>query len=163
MADRIPVVTPSIGVQDAGRFRPVLPEVGDAGAPFREMGRSLLRAAEQPMREKAEREALEAAGSAQIVKTGDGYQASEMPKGAGSVYASVYSRVVDERLLQLTTKDYEVRLADLQAEHQDDPQQFLAAARGAVEIRELQPAGRKRMTVVEWARGHALEPGRRLA
>jgi methionyl-tRNA formyltransferase len=39
----------------------------------------------------------------------------------------------------------------------------IAAARGAVEIRELQPAGRKRMTVVEWARGHALEPGRRLA
>jgi methionyl-tRNA formyltransferase len=39
----------------------------------------------------------------------------------------------------------------------------IAAARGAVEIRELQPAGRKRMTVAEWARGHALEPGRRLA
>jgi methionyl-tRNA formyltransferase len=39
----------------------------------------------------------------------------------------------------------------------------IAAASGAVDIAEVQPAGRKRMAVAQWARGRGVEPGRRLA
>jgi methionyl-tRNA formyltransferase len=39
----------------------------------------------------------------------------------------------------------------------------IAAANGAVNIAEVQPAGRKRMAVAQWARGRGVEPGRRLA
>lgn len=39
----------------------------------------------------------------------------------------------------------------------------IAAARGAVDIAEVQPAGRRRMAVGQWARGRGVEPGRRLA
>jgi methionyl-tRNA formyltransferase len=39
----------------------------------------------------------------------------------------------------------------------------IAAAGGAVEIAEVQPAGRRRMAVPEWARGRNVERGRRLA
>ena len=39
----------------------------------------------------------------------------------------------------------------------------IAAASGAVDIAEVQPAGRRRMPVAQWARGRGVEPGRRLA
>jgi methionyl-tRNA formyltransferase len=39
----------------------------------------------------------------------------------------------------------------------------IAAAGGAVEIAEVQPAGRRRMALPEWARGRNVERGRRLA
>ncbi|HET9603617.1 MAG TPA: methionyl-tRNA formyltransferase [Gemmatimonadales bacterium] len=39
----------------------------------------------------------------------------------------------------------------------------IAAASGAVDITEVQPAGRRRMPVAQWARGRGVEPGRRLA
>jgi methionyl-tRNA formyltransferase len=40
---------------------------------------------------------------------------------------------------------------------------LIAAASGAVDIAEVQPAGRRRMPVAQWARGRGVEPGRRLA
>ncbi len=39
----------------------------------------------------------------------------------------------------------------------------IAAADGAVEIADVQPAGRRRMAVSEWARGRGVERGRHLA
>ena len=39
----------------------------------------------------------------------------------------------------------------------------IGATGGAVEIAEVQPAGRRRMAVAEWARGRNVERGRRLA
>jgi methionyl-tRNA formyltransferase len=39
----------------------------------------------------------------------------------------------------------------------------IGAASGAVEITEVQPAGKRRMPVAEWARGRGVTPGRRLA
>ncbi|HET9151395.1 MAG TPA: methionyl-tRNA formyltransferase [Gemmatimonadales bacterium] len=39
----------------------------------------------------------------------------------------------------------------------------IGAASGAVEIAEVQPAGKRRMPVAEWVRGRGVTPGRRLA
>lgn len=38
----------------------------------------------------------------------------------------------------------------------------VACGRGAVYLREVQPAGRRRMTAAAWLRGHGIEPGTRL-
>jgi methionyl-tRNA formyltransferase len=38
----------------------------------------------------------------------------------------------------------------------------VAAGVGAVEVAEVQPAGKTRMAVGAWTRGHRVEPGRRL-
>ena len=45
-----------------------------------------------------------------------------------------------------------------------DPTQSLlvACGRGAVWVREVKPAGRRRMTAAEWLRGRAVAPGDRL-
>jgi len=133
LADRIPVDRSRIGVQDAGRFGVSVPEAADSGRIFAGAARSLLAQAEPIFREKAEREAIAAAGIGSIVKVGAGFEASAPPPGGGSVYMQTYDKVMHNRLLHMTTKDYEIQLSQLQGEHADDPQAFLAAAQGLAE------------------------------
>lgn len=134
MPDRIPLSQRSIGVNDAGSFEPVLPEVGSIGNVFGQLSRSLLSEADRRGRREAEQAAIEAAGVASIVKNENGFAPAEPPPpGGGRVYMEVYNRALDQRLLSSTVKDFERQMVALQVEHQDDPEKFAAAAQGMAE------------------------------
>lgn len=113
----------------------VLPEIVDGGGTFHQLGRTLLREAEPHLREKAERQALEDAGRASIVKdpeTGQFVRAN-LTQGGGMVYAQAYARALDVRHAGLIIRDYEKDLNELYVQFRHDPTGYAAAAEGIAE------------------------------
>ncbi len=124
----------AVAVQDMPGSRTALPEVQDVGPAFQGLGRSLLQTAEPYLRDKAEREAIEAAGVADIAKDEQGnYIRPPAKPGGGLVYNQIYDRAMDERYAGVVVKEAENTFNRMSAEHRNDPEALLAAMQGHAE------------------------------
>lgn len=134
MPDRIEVYQPQIAVDNVPQFTPQLQDVTDPGQAITNVGRSLLANAEPFVQDHVDNAAMHDAGAAEIIKGPDGqFMRPLMPKGAGLRYSQLYDRVMDNRLIDLTTKSLENQLNVLGGTHSHDPQGFMNEATALAE------------------------------
>lgn len=134
MPARIPIEDPQVAIQDPGNFRPVLPQVLDAGRQIAQVGPSLLASAEPKLRRENQEQATYDAGMAALGRDelGGYYTRPPLPK-AGTAYTDAWNQVVDDRLVNATTADFSRTIAGLRNEHRYDPENFMRVAKAAGE------------------------------
>lgn len=123
-----------VALEDMPGFRVSTPEVADPGNAFRGVGRSLLNAAEPILQDEAQREAIKAAGVADIAKDEAGnFIRPPAPPGGGLVYRASYDKAMNARYSSQVVKAGEDVFAVYGREHRDDPEAYKAAMVGYVE------------------------------